>query len=77
VIYSCACCCCDHINATLVERSLTKSGAASAKKKVRLLAYTALGSFVFDFFKWFFQGPDYSCGFAVWPNLGPQALGEL
>ena len=39
-----------------------QAGEAKARHKVRLLGYTALGSFVFDFYKWFWQGADYACG---------------
>lgn len=73
---SCPCCALLTSPPLLLDLITHQSGAAVAKKKVRLLAYTAVGSFAFDLFKWFFQGADYSCGFVVWPNLGLQALGE-
>ncbi|KAF6265154.1 putative metal-nicotianamine transporter YSL6-like protein [Scenedesmus sp. NREL 46B-D3] len=57
-------------------QSLHRQGgeAAAAARKVRLLGLTALASFVFDAFKWIFQGPSYSCGFSTLPTFGRAAL---
>ena len=52
----------------------TQAGAAEALKKVKLMLYTAVGSFSFSLFKWFFQGTDYRCGFGIFPTFGMKAM---
>lgn len=52
----------------------SKGGEEKARLQVKVLSLTAVGSFLFDTFKWFWQGKDYGCGFMVWPNLGFPAL---
>lgn len=36
-----------------------QTGESEALRKVKILGWASLGSFVFDFWKWFFQGTDY------------------
>jgi uncharacterized oligopeptide transporter (OPT) family protein len=52
----------------------TQDGASEAIQKVKVLSYTGVVSFAFSVFKWFFQGTDYSCGFAAWPTFGFAAM---
>ncbi|WIA41031.1 hypothetical protein OEZ86_004669 [Tetradesmus obliquus] len=52
----------------------TANGAAEALRKVKVLSYTGLASFLFSAFKWIFNGSDYACGFGVWPSFGFTAL---
>ena len=42
------------------------------------MGYWGLTSFLWDFFKWFFQGDPSSsnCGFGQFPSLGLTALGQ-
>lgn len=51
-----------------------QSGEAAAIRKVKVLSWTGLCSFIFSTFKWFFNGSDYSCGFNTWPTFGMAAL---
>lgn len=51
-----------------------QNGEAAAIRKVKVLTWTGLGSFIFSTFKWFFQGTDYACGFNTWPTFGMAAL---
>lgn len=51
-----------------------QDGAVEAMRKVRVLAYTGVCSFIFSLAKWFFQGSDYACGFGVWPTFGMAAM---
>jgi hypothetical protein len=53
---------------------LLQNGAVEALRKVKVLAWTGLASFLFSMFKWFFNGADYACGFGVWPSFGFAAL---
>lgn len=43
-------------------------------RKVRVLSWTGVGSFLFSCFKWLVSGHDYGCGFGVWPSFGFKAL---
>ncbi len=43
-------------------------------RKVKILSWTGLGSFLFSVVKWILSGTDYGCGFKVWPAFGFQAL---
>jgi uncharacterized oligopeptide transporter (OPT) family protein len=52
----------------------TANGASAAIKKVKVLAWTGVCSFLFSLFKWFFQGSDYGCGFGAWPTFGLKAM---
>lgn len=51
-----------------------QNGEAAAIRKVKVLSWTGVGSFIFSTFKWFFQGRDYACGFAAWPTFGMAAM---
>jgi hypothetical protein len=53
---------------------LLQDGAVEALRKVKVLTYTGLASFLFSAFKWVFNGSDYACGFGVWPSFGFAAL---
>lgn len=53
---------------------LLQNGEAAAIRKVKVLSWTGVGSFIFSTFKWFFQGRDYACGFAAWPTFGMAAM---
>jgi hypothetical protein len=53
---------------------LLQNGAVEALRKVKVLAWTGLASFLFSAFKWIFNGSDYACGFGVWPSFGFAAL---
>ena len=46
--------------------------------QVKTMGYWGLTSFLWDFFKWFFQGDPSSpnCGFTQFPSLGITALGQ-
>jgi hypothetical protein len=44
-----------------------KAGESAALRKMKVLMWTSGGSFLFETFKWFFQGSDYS---ALFPSLG-------
>lgn len=52
-----------------------QKGEADALRKVRLLSWTGISSFVFSAVKWVVSGEDYGCGFGVWPSFGFKALG--
>jgi hypothetical protein len=54
----------------MLESFHSKTGEAAAMKKVKALLWTSLASFVFEAFKWVYQGSDYSCGFGTWPLFG-------
>lgn len=47
------------------------SGEEGAMRKIKVLLWTSAGSFLFEAFKWFWQGPDYSEPAAV---LDPRVL---
>lgn len=51
-----------------------QAGEAEAMRKVRVLSWTGVGSFLFSCFKWLVSGHDYGCGFGVWPSFGFKAL---
>ena len=46
--------------------------------QVRTMGYWGMTSFLFSFFKWFFQGDPSSsnCGFSQFPSLGLKALAQ-
>jgi hypothetical protein len=50
-----------------------QKGEADALRKVRVLSWTGLGSFLFSTFKWILNGADYNCGFGAWPSFGFKA----
>lgn len=56
------------------SHAMLQNGAVEAIRKVKVLAWTGLVSFIFSAFKWFFNGADYACGFGVWPTFGFAAL---
>jgi len=37
-----------------------QAGEVDAMRKIKALCWTSLGSFLFEGFKWIFQGADYS-----------------
>lgn len=43
-------------------------------RKVKILCWTGLGSFVFSVIKWVVSGTDYACGFGSWPAFGFKAM---
>ena len=47
-------------------------------EQVKTMGYWGLTSFLWDFFKWFFQGDPASsnCGFSNFPDLGLTALAQ-
>jgi hypothetical protein len=53
---------------------LPQSGEAEAMRKVKILSWTGLASFLFSVIKWLLSGLDYGCGFGSWPAFGFKAM---
>lgn len=43
-------------------------------RKVKVLSWTGVASFMFSVVKWVVNGTDYGCGFGAWPFFGFKAL---
>lgn len=43
-------------------------------RKVKVLCWTGVCSFVISIIKWVVSGTDYACGFGSWPAFGFKAM---
>lgn len=51
-----------------------QAGEAEALRKVKILSWTGVASFLFSVVKWILSGADYNCGFGSWPAFGFKAM---